>query len=603
MASIVDKPKESKENDLLEIEKYTNGLIAYIESSATPMTIGIQGEWGSGKTSLLNTIKEDLCDKDGSKHYPIWLNTWEYSLLSTPDETLIKIIVGLIEQIGSLTKNTSEESFKKVSSLGKSLLARASGAGGMLGMAAGVASDVTNLNESSQENSIRELRESLQVVINKAIESSDKQAFIFFIDDLDRLDPSIAVNILELIKNLFDLKNCIFVLAIDYGVVVKGLQSKFGVMTEENEWEFRAFFDKIIQLPFSMPISSYNIEKYLKSLLVDVNYFEKSDLENEDTLKKIAEIVGFSAGTNPRALKRLANSVSLIEIIRGNEKITPDERVIEFALICIQIAYPIIYGLIQKESDFTTWNEQFVYEVLKNKKPDESDLIILENTDEFDEEWEQNVWRICQVSTFLKQKVYQLSKLLNFIKKNIPSKDMNETIDKLLRMSSVTSVSAENTLSISKTRTPRKKQMFESAMEEFREDELLEQYSQYFATDYISAIKIISKKDTGNLFLSINKDSLNFDFCIWINYSSIVIYVNNKNAKSRSRKETIKWFEKHLKSEYQNMKLNDNSGTRKEIVTLDAIQLEEGISRTDAIVRYKEIVKQTLDIFLPKIFE
>jgi hypothetical protein len=119
-------------------------------------------------------------------------------------------------------------------------------------------------------------------------------------------------------------------------------------MTEENEWEFRAFFDKIIQLPFSMPISDYNIEKYLKSLLVTVNYFAVEDLENKETLSKIANTVGVSVGTNPRALKRLANSVSLIEIIRGDEKITSDERVIEFALICMQNAYPVIYWLIQK---------------------------------------------------------------------------------------------------------------------------------------------------------------------------------------------------------------------------------------------------------------
>lgn len=452
MASIVDKPKESNQGDLLEIEKYTNGLIKFIESSDTPITIGVQGEWGSGKTSLLNTIKQDLCDKEGAEHYAIWLNTWEYSLLSSPDETLIKIISGLVSQIGELTKNQNSESGEKaVAALGSLMKGFGGVMGGFGGKAiemAGDAIEASTTNKSS-DNSIKALRVALQNVIDEAIKNSNgtKRAFIFFIDDLDRLDPAVAVNILELIKNLFDLKNCIFVLAIDYGVVVKGLQSKFGKMTEENEWEFRAFFDKIIQLPFSMPISDYNIEKYLQSLLVNVNYFAEADLENKETLSKIANIVGLSVGTNPRALKRLANSVSLIEIIRGDEKITPDERVIEFALICMQIAYPIIYGLIQKESDFTSWSEQFVYAVLKNKKIDELDLEALKETEEFDEEWEQNVWKICQISSFLKQRVYLLSKLLNFIKDNIPenkNEEMNETLDRLLSMSSVTSVSADS---------------------------------------------------------------------------------------------------------------------------------------------------------------
>ena len=238
-------------------------------------------------------------------------------------------------------------------------------------------------------------------------------------------------------------------LAIDYGVVVKGLQSKFGKMTEENEWEFRAFFDKIIQLPFSMPISSYNISKYLQSLLVDVNYFDRADLENQENLEKIAEIVSLSVGTNPRTLKRLANSVSLIEIIRGDQKISSEERIIEFALICIQIAYPTIYNLISRDPDFVNWDDQMVYSVLKNKKIDTNDLESLKETEDFDEEWEQNLWKICQISTFLKGRAHYLSRLLNFIKDNMPNikgEEINTTIERLLSMSSVTSVSAEATV-------------------------------------------------------------------------------------------------------------------------------------------------------------
>jgi len=459
VASIIDKAKEANQGDLLEIEKYTDGLVRFIETSATPITIGIQGEWGSGKTSLLNTIRDELCDKEGAKHYPVWLNTWEYSLLSEPDETLVKIIIGLIDQIGLLTKKSSEDSFKKVSSIGKSLLSRASKAGGVIGMAAGVASDAVDMN-ASDDASIRELRLSLQVVIDKAIESSDRRAFIFFIDDLDRLDPAVAVSILELIKNLFDLKHCIFVLAIDYGVVIKGLQSKFGEMTDQNEWEFRAFFDKIIQLPFSMPISSYNISKYLKSLLIDVNYFSEEDLGNGKSLSKILEVVNLSVGTNPRALKRLANSVSLIEIIRGDQPITPEERVVEFALICIQIAYPLIYSLIQREPDFSDWNNKTAQSILKSKKIDETTLDNLTGTEEFDEVWEQSLWKICQVSSFLKERSFLLSRLLNFVKENLPNvknEEPSETLDRLLSMSSVTSVSSDMGSSGSKERYQRVK--------------------------------------------------------------------------------------------------------------------------------------------------
>ena len=41
---------------------------------------------------------------------------------------------------------------------------------------------------------------------------------------------------------------------------MKGLVPKFGPLTEKNEREFRSFFDKIIQLPFSMPIANYDVK-------------------------------------------------------------------------------------------------------------------------------------------------------------------------------------------------------------------------------------------------------------------------------------------------------------------------------------------------------
>ena len=53
---IVDEPLEKRGEDSLKIKKYSNALVTFIKNSLTPMTIGIQGSWGSGKTSLLNTI-------------------------------------------------------------------------------------------------------------------------------------------------------------------------------------------------------------------------------------------------------------------------------------------------------------------------------------------------------------------------------------------------------------------------------------------------------------------------------------------------------------------------------------------------------------------
>ena len=59
-----------------------------------------------------------------------------------------------------------------------------------------------------------------------------------------------------------------------------------------------------------MPMGQYNIGKYVNSLLKDIGFVGNDGLD-EDAVKKI---VLSTIGGNPRSIKRLVNSVSLIQI-------------------------------------------------------------------------------------------------------------------------------------------------------------------------------------------------------------------------------------------------------------------------------------------------
>ena len=80
-SSIIDVPRTHTQDDLFGIEVYQQALIDYVKLTDTPITIALQGEWGSGKTSLMNLLRWNLCDVEGAEFYPIWINTWQYSLL------------------------------------------------------------------------------------------------------------------------------------------------------------------------------------------------------------------------------------------------------------------------------------------------------------------------------------------------------------------------------------------------------------------------------------------------------------------------------------------------------------------------------------------
>ena len=193
---------------------------------------------------------------------------------------------------------------------------------------------------------IAEIKALIKDIINDLISDSKNpiQKVVFFVDDLDRIPPGDAVEVLEALKNIFDIPKCVFILAIDYDVVVKGLESKFGPKTEENEREFRSFFDKIIQVPFSMPTGTYDIENFLVEKLKTIGV----EISEEDK-KLYTSAVRHTIGFNPRSLKRYLNSFSLINHLKeveSDEEAQQDDDFMLFAILGIQISYPKIFRLL-----------------------------------------------------------------------------------------------------------------------------------------------------------------------------------------------------------------------------------------------------------------
>ena len=453
--NVVDQPAKADE-DRLHMGAYADALVEFIQNAQSPLTIALQGEWGSGKTSLMNALRSRLVDAKDAPYLGVWINTWQYALMSNTDEAIVKILTGLIGQISSEAKTTADET--------KALFGKIARVGG------GVLSDIFkkytgvdleknarewNVDGAPAQSGVEDLKNGLAELVGKALEKEKgKRGFLFFIDDLDRIDPPVAIQILELLKNIFDIPHCIFVLAIDYGVVVKGLKPKFGAMTDENEREFRSFFDKIIQLPFSMPVASYKIDNFLMDSLADIGFLDAAEAKDEKLCEALTFYAVNSVGTNPRSLKRLINYLSLIRILIGKTEAKDDDedfknwKDVLFALVCLQVKYQKVYDALQGEgdSDFTAWGETFEQ---KWRIPplEEGELEKLKKMDEFDEKWEQMLYRFCRRDKFLADHALFISKILNRVKARITeaNQPVGETVQWLLRLSAVTNVKSEPT--------------------------------------------------------------------------------------------------------------------------------------------------------------
>lgn len=339
-----DIPIEKTAQESLGLQHYAKALTTFIQQCQTPMTIAIQGDWGCGKTSMMNLIKGVL----GEANYrTVWFNTWQYSQFNLSNNLPILIITHLVNEI----EETDSKRVKQV--LGGILKATAIGLGSMIGQGNAVKEGVEVFNsDKDPAKMIIELKDELKKLIADRIKKDSKDRIIIFIDDLDRLKPVKAVELLETMKMFLDIEGCVFVLAVDYQVVVQGLKEKFGV--SEAELKGKSFFDKIIQVPFNMPLDRYDVDKYFKDLLTSIDIkFEDGDIEI------YRDLVMKSVGFNPRSMKRLFNSLLLLKLVIEESAISEKDskrhenlRII-FAILCMQLQYPILYRYISNVEKFT----------------------------------------------------------------------------------------------------------------------------------------------------------------------------------------------------------------------------------------------------------
>lgn len=372
-----DQPIKSKEDDLLKNNQYAKGLLEFIRISDAPITIGIQGGWGSGKTSLINLLQHEL-EADG-ENLCINVNAWQQSLFANSGRSgeialsLLESAYGeLIEQIKEKGQNgkirINEEQKQNILRLGATVVRLTAAFSGIPLPAGSENADRAQRPAKAFKRLRHDMSEAIRSLITDP--SNKLERIVIFVDDLDRIQPETAVEVLDVLKNVFDIEYCISVLAIDYDVVIKGLRKKFGEQGK-NQREFRQYFDKIIQIPFSMPTSGYrdNIPALLEQLIETI--LPSASVENrEEFIEDVTRVVLLATDGVPRSVKRIVNTASLLSII---DSVTPSETgktlqhaeaskelelKILLAVVCLQVSFPDIHKALCKLPHITNWSEE-----------------------------------------------------------------------------------------------------------------------------------------------------------------------------------------------------------------------------------------------------
>lgn len=211
--------------------KIAQGVLNY--SQEETFILAIEGAWGSGKTSLMNLIKNDIEAKVEILHFNPWLITDINQLIKVFFDELIKTI-SHISFDAKMQEEIKQDLIKFVSFITPETV--------------NVNFPIVKFKYKPKDMFSKKKKENLESIknkINKYLTKLDKK-IVVIVDDIDRLTDVETEFIFRLTKGIADFNNLIYILLYDKSVVAKSLE-KFKADTGQK------YLEKIVQYSLNVP--------------------------------------------------------------------------------------------------------------------------------------------------------------------------------------------------------------------------------------------------------------------------------------------------------------------------------------------------------------
>jgi hypothetical protein len=250
--------------DVLKRRGQAERILQRLKDEDCPPALGIYGGWGTGKTSVLNLLKliNEVDQLEPTLHIER-IDAWKYEgagNLFVPVVATLKRMAGSLRDApawyASAKRVLTVTALASLSSLAK----QASG----LGLA-----EIQELYAQTEENSlrfkwenltdeIRETEKAFQKLVEAALPRGGQHRLVLCIDNLDRCAPENVVGLLESVKNFVGVENCVWVFAMDSGVVASYINRKYAGTSMDGN----SYLDKIIpeQVHLSLIVDQFGTE-------------------------------------------------------------------------------------------------------------------------------------------------------------------------------------------------------------------------------------------------------------------------------------------------------------------------------------------------------
>lgn len=309
-------PDNETTNDLIGFKVHADLIRAVVTNpSMLPTTIGVFGDWGGGKTSIMKMLERDLDPSnwpegsDNQKRYEslavVYVNTWLFEGYDDAKAALLSTILAELadhKRFGGKLRDAASSLMKSVDWMRLSKMtaqhialpgAIALFTGGLgaipaalatsLGLSQAVPSDggvhraeggkpelKDLLKESTAhkpETDIRTFRKRFR----KMLDDGGITTLVIVVDDLDRCTPERIIENLEAVKLFLSVDRTAFVIGADRRIVEHAIRTRYvseaSVDTLEGQRLVKDYLEKLVQVPYNLPrLSASEIETYMTLL-------------------------------------------------------------------------------------------------------------------------------------------------------------------------------------------------------------------------------------------------------------------------------------------------------------------------------------------------
>ena len=304
--------------DLLYYEAIARTVVRLIsEKSNEPLSVGVHGDWGAGKSSVLRMVEEAF--EEDERVLCVWFNGWLFQGFEDAKVVLIETIVDELLRKRSAFGKVADQARQVLRRVDWMKIVRKAGAYGIslatgiphpeilkdLGAAAravvakgeeGVTSDNLEalvggsndfLREVEADNAPKQMhafREEFEELLKRA----NIDRLVVLVDDLDRCLPQIAIETLEAIRLFLFVPRAAFVIAADEGMIEYAVRQHFPDLpvTTGPATYARNYLEKLIQVPFRLHALGYAETRIYVTLLLVLNDCG----EASDTFSNIVEL-------------------------------------------------------------------------------------------------------------------------------------------------------------------------------------------------------------------------------------------------------------------------------------------------------------------------